>query len=64
MATFLRILDKLYIVKRILSWLFHSIGLFFLIRQNRYWGGRYSAAYQYTSPSVVYTISPDSYKFA
>lgn len=60
MNWFLKLLDNLYIVKRVLSWLFHSVGLFFLIRQRKTWG-RYSAAWRYTTtPTYIYTLNPSS----
>lgn len=59
MSWFLKLLDNLYIVKRVLSWLFHTVGLCFLIRQRKTWG-RYSAAWRYTSPTYIYTLNPSS----
>ena len=52
----LRILDNLYIVKRILSWLFHTVGLYLLVKRERTWG-RYSASWRYVAePTYTYTF--------
>lgn len=56
MLTFLKILDKLYVVKRLLSWLFHTINLGWLLHSQAF-RNRYSNAYGYT----VYYEMPSHY---
>lgn len=50
---FFKLLDKLYVVKRVLSWLFHTVNLVMLMK-TRHFRNRYSNVYG--SGMVTYEI--------